>query len=161
MPAAKTPKPAAYHHLAQGLRDLEADLRWGLDGSARIPAAWHQIVQNPGAPKKVPVTIRLDEDVAKFFRSMGAGHLPRMNAVLRTFMLARLAGVVMGAEDMRYAPSVEDEISTVKREIFAAVEAEMAAGEAALEERSEGEKRRARLEELKRLRDVRMARGRG
>ena len=53
-----------------------------------------------------------------FFRAMGAGYLPRMNAVLRTFMLARLAGVVTGPESVRYAPSLEDQAYSLRREIL-------------------------------------------
>jgi uncharacterized protein (DUF4415 family) len=89
---------AHYHHMATTFRDLEADLRWGMEGSARIPPEWHVIAQGSPAPRKVPVTMRLDEDVARFFKAMGAGHLPRMNGVLRAFMHARLAGVVKGPE---------------------------------------------------------------
>jgi uncharacterized protein (DUF4415 family) len=96
---------AHYHHMATTLRDLESDLRWGMEGSARIPPEWHAIAQEVPAPAKVPMTLRVDADVAKFFRSMGAGHLPRMNAVLRSFMHARLAGVVKGPEAVEYQPT--------------------------------------------------------
>lgn len=96
---------AQYHHMATTLRGLEDDLRWGMEGSARIPPEWHAIAQSPGVPKKQMVTIRLDEDVLRFFRAMGGGHLPRMNAVLRAFMQARLAGVVRGPEDVVYVPT--------------------------------------------------------
>lgn len=101
MTAAQT--RAQYHHMATTLRDLETDLRWGMEGSARIPPEWHAIAQQVPAPAKVPMTLRVDADVAKFFRAMGAGHLPRMNAVLRAFMHARLAGVVKGPEAVEYA----------------------------------------------------------
>ena len=96
---------AQYHNLAQTLRGLEEDLRWGLEGSVRIPEAWRQIALEPAVPGKVPVTIRVDEDVAKFFRAMGRGYLTQMNRVLRAFMEARLAGVVKGAEAAVYEPS--------------------------------------------------------
>lgn len=56
-------------------------------------------------PKKTKLTLRLDADVVAFFRTMGMGHLTRMNAVLRAFMLARLAGVVAGPESVDYAPT--------------------------------------------------------
>lgn len=104
-PPAATQTRAHYHHMASTLRDLETDLRWGMEGSARIPAEWHDIAQDVPAPRKVPVTLRMDEDIARFFRSMGAGHLPRMNAVLRAFMHARLAGVVKGPEAVEYGPT--------------------------------------------------------
>ena len=53
-----------------------------------------------------------------FFRAMGRGHLTRINAVLRTFMLARLAGVVTGPEDVRYAPTHAEEMKALTREIL-------------------------------------------
>ena len=37
---------------------------------------------------KVPITIRLDDDVLRWFRSMGRGYQTRINAVLRTYMEA-------------------------------------------------------------------------
>ena len=101
---------AQYHHLAHTLRGLEEDLRWGLDGSDRIPAAWHAIAQQPAVPFKRPMTIRVDEDVARFFMAMGRGHLTRMNAVLRAFMQARLAGVVKGAEAVAYEPTALEQL---------------------------------------------------
>ena len=90
----KKQSEAAFHQLAQVMRDLEGDLGWRLKDSPRIPAAWHEIAQERIQPLKQKVTLRIDEDVIKFFRAMGQGHLTRMNAVLRTFMLARLAEVV-------------------------------------------------------------------
>ena len=51
------------------------------------------------------MTLRVDEDVVRFFKAMGRGHLTRMNAVLRAFMQARLAGVVKGPEDVEYQPT--------------------------------------------------------
>ena len=140
---------AHYHHLASTLRDLETDLRWGLDGSARIPPEWHAIAQGVPAPRKVPVTLRLDEDVARFFRSMGAGHLPRMNAVLRSFMHARLAGVVKGPEDVAYAPSPEEVRNATMR---ARIEEARAKAEAEAAGMSDVQKRRAKVEADRRAR---------
>ena len=140
---------AHYHHLASTLRDLETDLRWGLDGSARIPPEWHAIAQGVPAPRKVPVTLRLDEDVARFFRSMGAGHLPRMNAVLRSFMHARLAGVVKGPEDVAYAPSPEEVRNATMR---ARIEEARAKSEAEAAGMTDVQKRRAKVEADRRAR---------
>jgi len=140
---------AHYHHLASTLRDLETDLRWGLDGSARIPPEWHAIAQGVPAPRKVPVTLPVDEDVARFFRSMGAGHLPRMNAVLRSFMHARLAGVVKGPEDVAYAPSPEEVRNATMR---ARIEEARAKAEAEAAGMSDVQKRRAKVEADRRAR---------
>lgn len=94
----------AFHQLGQVLRDLETDLRWKLDGSVRIPAEWNAIAQERAQPAKEKVTLRVDADVARFFRAMGQGHLTRMNAVLRAFMLARLAEVVKGEAPIGMTP---------------------------------------------------------
>jgi uncharacterized protein (DUF4415 family) len=149
----------AYHALAETLRGLEEDLRWGLEDSLRIPRAWTEIANGPAIPKKTKLTLRLDEDIVAFFRTMGMGHLSRMNAVLRAFMLARLAGVVTGPEAVHYAPTPEEEERSLRREILDAARAEIEAREAAAEAMSETEKRKARIEELKRLRDARKGRG--
>lgn len=104
---ARKPNPSMhYHNLAHTLRDLEEDLRWGLEGSDRIPAEWTAIALEPAVASKTPVTIRVDQDVAKFFRAMGRGYLTQMNRVLRAFMEARLAGVVKGAEAKVYEPTL-------------------------------------------------------
>ena len=41
----------------------------------------------PAGTAKKTVTLRMDEDVLEWFRSHGKGHLTRMNAVLRAYML--------------------------------------------------------------------------
>ena len=115
---AKQKTEAAFHQLAQVMRDLEGDLGWRLKDSPRIPTAWHEIAQERIQPLKRPVTLRVDEDVIKSFRAMGQGHLTRMNAVLRTFMLARLAEVVKAQEE--YKPPPEEEKLSEEDRLFAA-----------------------------------------
>ena len=46
-----------------------------------------KLVMPPGASKKA-VSMRVDEDVFDWFKAQGKGHLSRMNAVLRAYMLA-------------------------------------------------------------------------
>lgn len=41
------------------------------------------------APSKKAVSVRLDQDVIDFFKSEGRGYQTRMNAVLRSYMLAK------------------------------------------------------------------------
>lgn len=105
----KQQKEACFHQLAHVMRDLEGDLCWQMQNSPRIPAAWHEIAQARVQPLKKPVTLRVDEDVLRFFRAMGQGHLTRMNAVLRTFMLARLAEVVKAQEEFTPPIAMEEE----------------------------------------------------
>jgi uncharacterized protein (DUF4415 family) len=40
-------------------------------------------------PIKKAVSVRLDQDVIEFFKAQGPGYQTRMNAVLRSFMLAK------------------------------------------------------------------------
>lgn len=42
----------------------------------------------PGGAAKKTVTMRLDQDVLDWFKGQGKGHLTRMNAVLRAYMLS-------------------------------------------------------------------------
>ena len=56
-----------------------------------IPADWHKDAK-PGLPFPLPkenkqqVTLRLDPDVLRHFKSQGRGWQSRINAVLRTFV---------------------------------------------------------------------------
>ncbi|MCY1126578.1 BrnA antitoxin family protein [Frigidibacter sp. RF13] len=152
MPAltkAERDRAIAYHDLACTMRDLEADLRWGLNGSLRIPRDWQEMLREPALPRKVKLTLRLDEDVVAFFRAMGGFHLTRMNRVLRSFMLTRLAGVATGPEMVGYRPTAEEEERSLRREVLALVEREHEARAAAEHQASDAEKRRARIAYLK------------
>ncbi len=145
---------AAYHELARTMRGLEEDLRWGLADSLRLPREWREIASDPAVPGKEKVTLRLDDDVLRFFRAMGAGYLTRINAVLRTFMLARLAGLVGGPEDVAYAPTAEEEARALRREIL-----DHAAGVAAAREAKAAEaEAREKVAGLRALKAERMGR---
>ena len=50
-----------------------------------------RLVMPPGVSKKA-VSLRVDEDVFDWFKAQGKGHLSRMNAVLRAYMLANRDG---------------------------------------------------------------------
>jgi len=93
---------ANYHYMADAMRRLEWDLHNAIEATSRIPEEWHEIARATAAPPKTRVTMRMDADVLRFFKSMGAGHLPRMNEVLRSYMHARLAGVIRGAETVDF-----------------------------------------------------------
>lgn len=155
---AERDRAIAYHRLARTMRELEADLRWGLTDSLRIPAAWHEMLREPAAARKAKLTLRVDEDVAAFFRAMGPGHLARMNAVLRAFMLTRLAGVATGPEAVGYRPTPEEEAQSLRREVLATAEAELTAREEAARLAAERESYADRIAALRRLREERMRR---
>lgn len=87
-----------YHYMADAMRRLEWDLHHRIEETGRIPAEWHEIAREEVRPGTERVAMRLDRDVMRFFRSMGPGYGPRINRVLRSYMHARLAGVIRGAE---------------------------------------------------------------
>jgi uncharacterized protein (DUF4415 family) len=80
------------------MRRLEWDLHNTIEATGRIPEEWHAIATATPRQAGVKVNLRLDADVVKFFKSMGEGYGPRINDVLRSYMHARLAGVIRGAE---------------------------------------------------------------
>jgi uncharacterized protein (DUF4415 family) len=131
---------AAYHHLGDTLKSLEAALDEGLTGGGFIPEEWRAVAQAAPEAPRVRLSLRLDEDVVKFFRLMGVSYQGRINQVLRAFMLARLARVVPGPEDVRYEPS--------RRERYALGVAEFI-GQVRLQNRRMAQGRKCPQEELK------------
>ncbi len=91
-----------YHEMAERLRRLEEALHDASPGAEAVPKAWHEIAQTPGTGRKERVTMWVEADVLRFFRSLGLGHTTKMADVLAAFMHARLAGVVKGPEDVDY-----------------------------------------------------------
>lgn len=51
----------------------------------------HAIVVQP--PVKQPISLRIDADVLEWFKTQGPRYQSRMNAVLRSFMAQRRAGI--------------------------------------------------------------------
>lgn len=98
-----------YHYMADAMRMLEWDLHQRLMEEMRIPREWHEIAREKGQSKKTRVTIRLDEEIVKFFRSTGVDWQPRLNRVLSVWMHARLAGMIRGGETMDYMQRRVDE----------------------------------------------------
>jgi uncharacterized protein (DUF4415 family) len=65
--------------------DIEAAAASDPDWVAFQEIDWSKAVIQP-APRKKPISIRLDEDVLEFFKQQGAGYQRRVNAVLRAYM---------------------------------------------------------------------------
>ena len=95
----QTPRQRAQMtYMMDVMRRLEWDLHNTIELTGRIPEAWHEIAAATPRAAKVKVNLGLEADVVKFFKSMGEGYGPRINDVLRSYMHARLAGVIRGAE---------------------------------------------------------------
>jgi uncharacterized protein (DUF4415 family) len=99
----QTPRQRAQMtYMMDVMRRLEWDLHNTIELTGRIPAEWHEIATATPRPAKTRVCIALEADVLKFFKSMGEGYGPRINDVLRSYMHARLAGVIRGAETLAH-----------------------------------------------------------
>ena len=99
----QTPRQRAQMtYMMDVMRRLEWDLHNTIELTGRIPKEWHEIATATPRAAKVKVTLALEADVLKFFRSMGEGYGPRINDVLRSYMHARLAGVIRGAETLAH-----------------------------------------------------------
>jgi uncharacterized protein (DUF4415 family) len=73
------------------LRDEDIDLS---DAPEITPEMFAKAVVRRGLkppPSKRQITIRLDEDVLKWFRAQGEGYQTRINALLRAYMEAHQA----------------------------------------------------------------------
>lgn len=86
-----------HHYLIDAMARIDYDLHNRIYINQRVPSDWTRIATSP-SPHRKRVTIRLDEDVLKFFRSMGRDYGPRINDVLKAFMHARLMGLLHGDE---------------------------------------------------------------
>jgi uncharacterized protein (DUF4415 family) len=106
----QTPRQRAQMtYMMDVMRRLEWDLHNTIEATGRIPEEWHEIAQRTPRAAREKVTLRLEGDVLKFFRSMGPDYGPRINDVLRSYMHARLAGVIRGAETLAHYRRREEE----------------------------------------------------
>ena len=69
--------------------DIQQDIAADPDTHA-VDADWFRIAQAvvPTSEKK-RITIRLDEDIVRYFKRDGEGYQSRINDVLKTFVLAK------------------------------------------------------------------------
>jgi uncharacterized protein (DUF4415 family) len=90
-----------YADLDLALMELELSHRHRRRKAEFIPADWHRIEREvPVRPKKTRVTAAFDAEVVKWFRAMGHGDQARMNAVLRTYMLAMVSKEIRARADL-------------------------------------------------------------
>lgn len=60
-----------------------------------IPRGWRLTdIEAAVAPGKTRVTLRLDDDVLRWFRKMGPGYQTRINTVLRAYWQAKADGAI-------------------------------------------------------------------
>lgn len=94
-------KTERYHHyyMVDAMRRFEYDMHNAIAMNGRVPTAWHDLATNRKSPK-TKICFSIDQDVLKWFKSMGPNYQPRLNAVLRAFMHAKLMGLLQGDETL-------------------------------------------------------------
>ncbi len=93
---------AQFWYMQEAMRRFEWDMHNKIEMSGRIPKEWHEVAKALPDRRRRQVNIGLDEEVVRFFKSMGTGYGARINTVLKSFMHARLAGVIEGAETLNH-----------------------------------------------------------
>lgn len=83
--------------VAEAMSRLEYDLASEVMRHSRIPPEWHGL-SSPGRSPKKKVTMMVEEDVVKFFKSLGYGYQSRMNDVLKAFVHAKLGRLLTGQD---------------------------------------------------------------
>lgn len=89
---------ADFGYMIDVMEMLEWDFHQPVLSHRRIPSEWREIAKTRYPKKKRRVTMWIEEDIVKFFKSQGTGYQTRMNDVLQAFMLARLSGVIEGRD---------------------------------------------------------------
>lgn len=75
---------------------IEHELREAHRRGLLVPPGWKGVAHEPPLHAKTRVTIRLDDDLVKWFRGFGPGYQKRINRVLRLFMLQAISGELEG-----------------------------------------------------------------
>ena len=88
-----------------------------------VAPEWQAIALERGAKPTVRICLWVEAEVLSFYRSQGAGHTRRMAEVLRSFMHARLAGILRGPEHMNYSapelPPITQKLNALRARIAA------------------------------------------
>ncbi|UWR23166.1 BrnA antitoxin family protein [Sulfitobacter sp. S190] len=98
MPVRSPVKETHRNYFNNLMFQVEWDLHQTVLDEKRIPDEWHRIARDRMPQRKTRITLRVEEDVVKFFRKMGPGYQQRMNDVLATWLHGRLAALIEGPD---------------------------------------------------------------
>lgn len=81
----KRTKTQARNHaeMMRELLDIEAGIRERHLKKTLVPEGWTEISTSTPSRKRAKMTLRVDEDVHRWFRAQGPGYQARVNQVLR------------------------------------------------------------------------------
>ena len=118
---------ARYSQMVRQMYETLADFRHPDLVRTILPSEWREIGTD-AVPDKTRITLRVDTDVAKFYRKLGRDYQRVMNRVLRAFMLARLTEILsapdrvdldtmdeIGEAELIAEASLRDELDAMRR----------------------------------------------
>jgi uncharacterized protein (DUF4415 family) len=70
-------------------REIENAIRSDPDAAPMLDREWFRKAKVVLPERKAPISLRLDPEVIRWFKSLGPRYQSRMNAVLRAYMEAR------------------------------------------------------------------------
>ena len=88
-----------YRFFIDQMSRLEYDLRHAVYHQKVVPRDWSGIIDREPVKGTTRVTIRLDEDLVRFFRKLGPGWQKTLNGVVRAYVKGRMAGIVADMEE--------------------------------------------------------------
>ncbi len=100
MPKMTAKQTEYFDYMKTIMSQLEYDIHDHIWLHRRVPPQWSEIATTRYSDKKVRITLCVEANVVKFFKSMGTGYQARMNDVLAAWMYARLAGILRGGDTL-------------------------------------------------------------
>ncbi len=90
----------SFARMLDELEQQEADFERFKRSRSLVPAGWHSVERRAEIkPRKTKLTLALDADMVTWFRALGRGYQPRMNAILRAYMHAVISKEIEQAGD--------------------------------------------------------------
>jgi uncharacterized protein (DUF4415 family) len=94
------PEERSFARMLSELEEQEADFERFKRTRSLVPEGWYSVERRAEIkPKKTKLTLALDADMVKWFRALGRGYQPRMNAILRAYMHAVISKEIEQAGD--------------------------------------------------------------
>jgi uncharacterized protein (DUF4415 family) len=97
----------SFARMLADLESQEADFERFKRTQRLVPPGWHSVERRAEIkPKKTKLTVTLDADMVAWFRALGRGYQPRMNAILRAYMHAVISKEIEQKGDLDWRGDV-------------------------------------------------------
>lgn len=111
----------AVYRIHEALARLEFDLHDAIRWYNHIPAEWSDLHLNR-TPVQKKITLRIDEDILKYLKSLGPGYQRRMNSVMRAWVETKVAKMI--TDEAAITRQRETEWDTLGRPVWSGMDEE-------------------------------------